>query len=181
VTALTIWGETSIVTDMTTAEVATRAFAQELERLESRGELTLEEPDRAGRRGALLIAAASVWARHLDGLLEAEQVRALLGVRSRQAVHDLVRRGRLLRVRDSAGRALYPANQFDRHGRPFPVVGDVIGTFQAAGVSSWTIASFLGSAQVILDGKTPRSWLLDGGDPGPVREAARRIAGRLAH
>ncbi len=80
------------MTDMTTAELATRAFAQELERLESRGELELEEPDRAGRRGALLIAATSVWARHLDGLLEAEQVRELLGVRSRQAVHDLVRR-----------------------------------------------------------------------------------------
>lgn len=169
------------MTDMTTAELATRAFAQELERLESRGELELEEPDRAGRRGALLIAATSVWARHLDGLLEAEQVRELLGVRSRQAVHDLVRRGRLLRVRDSAGRALYPANQLDRHGRPFPVVGDVIETFRAAGASSWTIASFLGSAQRSLDGKTPRSWLLDGGDPGPVCEAARRIAARLAH
>jgi hypothetical protein len=181
VTALTIWGWSPIVTDVTPVEAATRAFARELERLESRGELELDEPDRAGRRGALMVAAASVWAHHLDGLLDAEQTRELLGVRSRQAVHDLVRRGRLLRVRDSAGRALYPANQFDGHGRPFPVVGDLIETFQAADVSPWTIASFLGSAQDALEGQTPRRWLLDGGDSGPVREAARRVAGRLAH
>jgi len=163
------------------AEVATRAFAEELERLERRGELELDEPDRAGRRGALLVAAAGVWARHLDGLLDAEQTRGLLGVSSRQAVHDLVRRGRLLRVRNSAGRALYPANQFDEHGRPFAVVGDLIETFQNADVSSWTIASFLSSPQELLGGQTPRRWLLDGGAPDRVREAARRIASRLAH
>jgi hypothetical protein len=166
---------------MTTTEVATRAFARELERLESRGELELDEPDRAGRRGALIVAATSVWARHLGGLLDAEQTRELLGVKSRQAVHDLVRRGKLLRVQDSAGRALYPANQFDEHGRPFSVVGQLIESFKAADASSWTIASFLGSAQGTLDGQTPQRWLLDGGDPGPVREAARRIAARLAH
>jgi len=143
---------------MTTVEVAARAFARELERLESRGGLELDEPDRAGRRGALIVAAASVWARHLGGLLDAEQTRVLLGVRSRQSVHNLVRRGKLLRVSDSAGRALYPANQFDGHGRPFPVVGELIETFSTAGVSPWTVASFLGSSQENLDGCTPRGW-----------------------
>ena len=118
VTDLTLSPRHVIVTDMTRTEIATRAFAEELERLEHRGELELEDPERAGRRGALIVAAGSLWARHLGGLLDAEQTRRLLGVKSRQAVHDLVRRGRLLRVKDSAGHVLYPANQFDRHGRP---------------------------------------------------------------
>jgi hypothetical protein len=43
-------------------------------------------------------------------------------------VHGLVRRGRLLRVKDSTGHVLYPANQFDRHGRPFPLIGRLIET-----------------------------------------------------
>jgi hypothetical protein len=181
VTLLTPPTKSANVTDMTTTEVAARAFAHELERLEREGELELEEPERAGRRGALIVAASSVWSRHLDGLLNAEQVRELLRVTSRQAVHDLVRRGRLLRVEDSAGRARYPANQFDEHGRPFAVVTEVIEAFDPAKVSSWTIASFLGSPQRELDGQTPQHWLLAGCDPEPVRTAAQRIAARLAH
>jgi hypothetical protein len=181
VTDLTPRARAVNVTVMTATQVAARAFAQELELLERRGELELEEPERAGRRGALIVAAASIWARHLDGLLDAEQTRLLLGVKSRQAVHDLVRRGRLLRVQDSAGRVLYPANQFDEHGRPFALVGDLIESFAPAGVSPWAIASFLSSPQRELDGQTPQRWLLAGGEDGPVREAARRIAARLAH
>lgn len=181
VTDLTRSSRHANVTDMTTTEVAARAFAQELERLEQQGELELRDPERAGRRGALIVAAGSLWARHLGGLFDAQQTRRLLGVKSRQAVHDLVRRGKLLRVKDSAGRALYPANQFDQHGRPFPLVGRLIETFGPAGVSAWTIASFLGSPQRELDGQTPQSWLVAGGEEGPVGEAARRIAGRLAH
>ena len=181
VTHLTCPSERANVTDMTTAEVAAQAFAQQLEQLEQRGELELREPERAGRRGALIVAAAGLWERHLGGLLDGEQARDLLGVKSRQAVHDLVRRGRLLRVEDSAGRALYPANQFDKHGRPFALMGQLIETFRPTGVSRWTIASFLSSPQRELDGRTPQRWLLAGGEEGPVREAARRSAARLAH
>jgi hypothetical protein len=166
---------------MTATEIAVQAFAEELELFERCGDLEIEEPERAGGRGALLVAAASIWARHVGGLLDAEQTRLLLGVKSRQAVHDLVRRGRLLRVNDSAGRALYPANQFDEHGRPFEVVGDVISSFASAGVSPWAVASFFGSPQRELDAQTPQGWLLAGGEEGPVREAARRAAARLAH
>ncbi len=169
------------VTDMTATEIAVRAFAEQLEQLEHRGELELQEPERAGRRGALIVAAASVWARHLGGLLDSEQTRDLLGVKSRQAVHDLVRRGRLLRVEDSAGRSLYPANQFDAHGRPFALVAELIETFRPAGVSPWTIASFLSSPQRELDGRTPQRWLLAGGEEHAVRESAGRIAARLSH
>jgi len=166
---------------MTSTEVAVRAFAEQLEQLERGGELELREPARAGRRGALLVAAASVWARHLGGLLDGEQTRDLLGVKSRQAVHDLWRRGRLLRVEDSTGHTLYPANQFDAHGRPFALVAQLIETFAPTGVSPWTIASFLGSPQRELDGRTPQRWLLEGREEPPVREAARRVAARLAH
>ncbi len=169
------------MTDMTVADVASRAFADELERLARDGELTLEEPERAGRRGALIVAASGIWSHHLGGLLDSEQARELLGVKSRQAVHDLVRRGRLLRLSDSAGRARYPGNQFDEHGRPFAVLKDVIEAFVAADVTPWTTASFLSSPQRELDGQTPQRWLRDGGDPQPVREAAARVAARLAH
>jgi hypothetical protein len=53
--------------------------------------------------------------------------------------------------------------------------------FAPTGVSPWTVASFLSSPQRELDGRTPQRWLLEGGEEAPVREAAQRIATRLAH
>lgn len=160
-----------------TAEAA-RAFQEELDRL--LGDSNLEDPAAVGRRSALFAAARGLWERHLEGLLSPDQVRELLGVQTRNAVHDLVRRRRLLRLEDRAGHPLYPQVQFDHNGRPFEVLDRILAEFDDAHVSPWTVASFLASSQPLLDGETPRNWLLAGRDAGRVVEAARRAAGRLA-
>lgn len=48
-------------------------------------------------------------------------------------------------------------------------------------LSEWAIASFLSSSQPLLGSETPRDWLLKGGAPHQVAEAALRVAGHLAH
>lgn len=54
------------------------------------------DPMELGRRAALVVAAEMAWNEHLGPLLDAKQVERLLGVRTRQAVSDLRKRGWLL-------------------------------------------------------------------------------------
>src|SRR5438105_3001247 len=92
---------------------------------ETLAELGVDERDleinarELGRRGALLAVAATVWRRHLGPLLSTRQVAELLGVGSRQAVHDRLRRRRLLAVPTEEGDNAYPAFQFSEKGEPY--------------------------------------------------------------
>src|SRR6266851_9092211 len=72
-----------------------------------------------GRRGALLAVAGVVWRRHLGPLLNTRQVAELLGVGSRQAVNDRVRRHRILALPTEERDLAYPAFQFNEKGEPY--------------------------------------------------------------
>jgi hypothetical protein len=159
---------------------AARAFEETLEQLERQDWAPdLSDPAALGRRAALLAAAEGVWGRHLGPLFDAEQVKALLGVGSRQAVSDLAKRGRLL-VLDAGGRKLYPALQFGANGRPYTEIAAVLQAFEGVVATPHTIASWLASPQDLLEGETPAAWMRAGRAPEPLHEAARRAAARLA-
>lgn len=166
---------------MSHASVAAKAFERMLQQLEDQeGMPDLGDPDTLGRRAALLATAEAVWGRHLGPLLDAEQVRTLLGVGSRQAVSDLAKRGRLLVLDASGGRKLYPSFQFASNGRPYPEIATVIEIFADAVETAYTIASWFVSPQDRLDRETPASWMRSGREPEPLVEAARRAASQLA-
>lgn len=133
-----------------------------------------------GRRAALLAAAEAVWGRHLGDLLGVKDVQTLLGVGTRQAVHDLVRRGRLLGLPTRDGRTLYPRFQLRSDGRPYPSLAPVLRAFSEAGADAWTVASWFATAQPELDGLTPADWLARGGDGDRVVAVARHSAAALA-
>jgi hypothetical protein len=143
-------------------------------------EAELGNPAELGRRAALLVAADAFWQHHLGPLLDGKQVQQLLGVRSRQAVHDLVRRRRLLGLPAEKGRLAFPAFQFTGAGRPHPALPDILEAFAEAVVSPYTVASWFVTPQPLLEGETPARWLQSGRDQELVREAARRAAARLA-
>lgn len=160
---------------------AAAAFEETLEELGfSEAEEELGDPAELGRRAALLVAADAFWRRHLGPLLDGKQVQRLLGVRTRQAVHDLVRRRRLLGLPAEKGRLAFPAFQFTAAGRPHAALPDILELFAGAVVSPYTVASWFVTPQPLLEGETPAHWLQLGRDPELAREAARRSAARLA-
>ena len=149
--------------------------------------LGIEDDDRAlgdptlfGQRAALLAAAETLWGRQLGDLLGLKDVQALLGVTTRQAVHDLVQRGRLLGLPTREGRTVYPRFQFGPDGRPHAALGRVTAAFRAVEADPWTIASWFTSAQPELDGLTPAEWLARGCDGERLIEVASHSAAPLA-
>ncbi|HKI01200.1 MAG TPA: hypothetical protein VKK31_04420 [Thermoanaerobaculia bacterium] len=163
--------------------LAKEAFGKTLEELERRQQVTDfgKDPVALGRRAALLIMAESIWGQHLGALLETEELKTLLGVKSRQAVSDLVKRGKVLALDAAGNRKLYPAFQFGPGGRPYPEIAEVLKIFTGAVSSPYTIASWLVSPIPLLGQETPAAWMRKSGDPEPLFEAARRSASRLAH
>ena len=135
-----------------------------------------------GRRAALLVHSATAWREHLGSLLDMAQTMELLGVTSRQAVYDLAVRHRLLGLARQGGGMAFPAFQFDpTTGRPYDVLPVLLGTFAAAGVDAYTVATWLATAQDELEGRSPKSMLGNPLAAGGLRAAAERTAARLSH
>jgi hypothetical protein len=140
----------------------------------------LGDPVELGRRAGVLAAADAIWSSRLGPLLTRGQAQELLGVRSRQAVSQLAKRGRLLALPTSGERLAFPAFQFSPSGRPYEAVPKILKTFSSADVSPHTIASWFVTPKRLLRGMTPAQWLRRGHDPERALEAARRSATRLA-
>lgn len=130
-----------------------------------------------GERAALLAVAGQVWRRHLGPLLTSGDLQKL-GGRSRQAVHELVARRRLLAL-PSRGGNLFPPFQVDRRGRPRSGIAEVLAAFEGAVESPYTVASWFETPQPLLDERTPAEWLVAGDDPERLLQAARRAAAQL--
>jgi hypothetical protein len=166
------------------ANAAAEAFRTTLEEFmgderDDDSEVVDESPAELGRRAALLASSNILWRKHLGPLLETADAQLLLRVRSRQAVSDLARRGRLLALPTRSGQKLYPAFQFDRSGRPYEAMRPVLAAFGDAVITPHTLASWFRTPQSLLGDETPVAWLGRGGDEETLVEAARRTARRF--
>lgn len=141
------------------------------------GAAALSFDSELGERAALLAVAGQVWHRHLGPLLTSGDLQKL-GGRSRQAVHELVKRRRLLAL-PARGGALFPAFQVDRRGRPRPGMAEVLAAFEGAVESPLTVASWFRTPQPLLDDRTPADWMAAGDDLSRLLAAARRAAAHL--
>ncbi len=139
----------------------------------------LGEPDAFGRRAALLAVAGRLWSDQLGPFYDANGVRELLGGVTRQAVADRARRGVLLALRTGTDQVVYPAFQFDPHGRALAGLPEVLAVFDLDEVVRWTVASWLTSPDPDLAGRTPIAALHDG-DLDQVLAAAHDVAAGLA-
>src|SRR5690606_11081576 len=108
----------------------------------------LEVVAELGERAALLAVAGHLWRRRQGPLLTTGELQKD-GGRSRQAVHDLVKRGRLLALPSAAGN-LFPAFQLDPSGRPRPAVPEVLDAFSGAVESPYTVATWFRTPQALL-------------------------------
>lgn len=160
------------------------SFADTLQRLGVDQGAEAEGAERLGRRAALLVGAEHAWDHHVGPLIAADQVAELLGVGSRQAVHDRARRGGLLALRRGSRQVRFPAFQFlEQPGSTtrtvLPGLGQVLAVFADAGIDTWTVASWLCTPSPLLGARTPALWLAADGNTERAVEAARRSAARL--
>jgi hypothetical protein len=161
---------------------ALQAFQDTLERLDLPQE-RLADPqvqEQLGRRAALLATSELTWDDHLGAMYEWSDVATVLGtVGTRQGVHDLARRKRLLALPTKSGKLLYPAFQFSG-ARTLSGLHQLLTELDSSGVSPWTQASWFVTPQDELDGETPAVFLSREAVDERVMEAARRAAARLA-
>lgn len=144
------------------------------------GDLDIGDPRSLGRRAALLAVAGTVWRRHLGPLLTTKQVAELLGVTTRQAVSDRVKRHRILALPAGERELTYPAFQFSANGEPYRAMASVLEVFSTAKLSPHTIASWFVTPQRALDGAAPAEWMAENRGAERLLVAARRAAARTA-
>jgi hypothetical protein len=146
--------------------------------------LSGDEPElgdiaRLGQRAALTAAAGALWQRQLGPLLEMRQAQELLAVGSRQAVHDLIQRHRLLALSTRDRRTLVPLFQFNDTGRPYEAISPILRIFAEAEATGWTVASWFTTPSPDLDAETPMAWIKAHRDLETVLDAARAAAAPL--
>src|SRR5919198_6402020 len=146
-TLLTYTGPVSVALD--TAAASFKATLRELGL--SGDEPELGDATRLGQRAALVAAAGALWQRQLGPLLEMRQAQELLGVGSRQAVHDLIQRRGLLALSTEDRRTLIPLFQFTEAGRPYDAVPPILRIFAEAEATGWTTASWFTTPNPDLD------------------------------
>ncbi len=174
-TLLTYTGPVSVA-----LETAAASFKATLRELGLSGdEPELGDAARLGQRAALVAAAGALWERQLGPVLDIRQAQELLGVGSRQAVHDLVQRHRLLALTTGDRRTLVPLFQFGAAGRPYEPIPPILRVFAEAGATGWTVASWFTTPSADLDGQTPIAWIAAGRDREAVLDAARAAAAPL--
>src|ERR671939_93432 len=174
-TLLTYTDPVSVALD--TAAASFKATLRELGL--SRDEPELGDAARLGQRAALVAAASALWQRQLGPLLEMRQAQELLGVGSRQAVHDLIQRHRLLALSTEDRRTLIPLFQFSEAGRPFEAVPSILRVFAGAEATGWTVASWFTTPSADLEDQTPIAWIKAGRGPDTAPHAARAAAAPL--
>ena len=139
---------------------ASDSFGDTFGRLGVQEESGASTPEELGYRAALLVAADRVWEHHIGPMLTAEQAAALLGVGTRQAVHDRAKRGGLLALHKGSRQVRFPAFQFvERPGSTaktvLPELSRLIGIFTDSGVDVWTLASWFRTPAPLLETLTP--------------------------
>jgi hypothetical protein len=121
------------------------------------------------------------WRAFLGPLLDAEQVRSLLGIPSLEAVDNLVQAKRVLALPGTADEVVYPAFQFSDDGQPYPTIAEVIEILAPVAETPYTIATWLMSPKPYFDGRSPMQWLKSGRPPRQVVTEARLAADHMAH
>ena len=94
----------------------------------------------------------------LEALLTSDELAARVGLKTRQSVHDWLKKGRIVGWRGAKRGYVFPADQFDERGRPLEGLDRVVGLF-GDGYAAW---AWLTTELSSLDGAKPLTLLADG-------------------
>lgn len=101
------------------------------------------------------------------GLLTSDEVATLAQVKSRQSIHDWLKKGRVIGWEGAKRGFVFPKRQFDHRGRPIAGIADVLAIFED-GYAAWV---WLTTPLAALDGTKPLE-RLKAGDVETVVAAA---------
>ena len=102
-----------------------------------------------------------------ETLLTSDELAQRVGLKTRQSVHDWLKKGRIVGWRGARRGHVFPAGQLDARDRPFDGLGRVTGLFDD-GYAAWV---WLTTELASLDGAAPLT-LLAGGEIDRVVKAA---------
>ena len=102
-----------------------------------------------------------------ETLLTSDELAVRVGLKTRQSVHDWLKKGRIVGWRGAKRGYVFPATQFDDRGRPFAGLDRVVRQFDD-GYAAWV---WLTTGRASLDGAEPLT-LLAGGEIDRVAKAA---------
>jgi hypothetical protein len=139
-----------------------RSEVGELETIGS-SEPALVSRSEAGRRLAVRTKAQAE-----RGLLSSDELAARAGLKTRQSVHDWLKKGRVIGWQGAKRGYVFPAGQLDGRGRPLRGIERVVARFPD-GYAAW---GWLITPLAALDGASPLS-LLKQGRVEPVIAAAQ--------
>ena len=125
------------------------------------------EPVRVGAEEAAVRMAERTREGASGTLLTSDELAARLGLKTRQSVHDWLRKGRIVGWRGAKRGHVFPAEQFDDRGRPIDGLDRVVGLFHD-GYAAWM---WLTTEMASLDGAMPLT-LLAAGEIDRVAKAA---------
>ncbi len=148
------------------------AVAADVLTLDDEGRPALEtiagaEPRRVDAEEAAGRLAGRTCESALETLLTSDELAARVGLKTRQSVHDWLKKGRIVGWRGARRGHVFPAGQLDERGRPFDGLDRVAGLFDD-GYAAWI---WLTTELSSLDGATPLT-LLAGGEIDRVAKAA---------
>ena len=126
-----------------------------------------DEPRRVDAEEAAGRLAARTRVSTAETLLTSDELAARVGLKTRQSVHDWLKKGRIVGWRGARRGHVFPAGQLDERGRPFEGLDRVAGLFDD-GYAAWV---WLTAELSSLDGATPLT-LLAGGEIDRVAKAA---------
>ena len=125
------------------------------------------EPIRVGAREAAGRMSVHTREGAPETLLTSDELAARVGLKTRQSVHDWLKKGRIVGWRGAKRGYVFPAEQFDERGRPLEGLDRVVGRFDD-GYAAWV---WLTTHRPSLDGAMPLT-LLAGGEIDRVEKAA---------
>jgi hypothetical protein len=140
----------------------------------------LGRAEEVARRMLATVPAPSRWDDLLGPFYSGGQVAQILGGISRQAVADRKERRTLLGLKTSDGVVVYPTFQFDDRNKVWTGLPEILQCFRGSGVDDWTLAGWLVSPMMSLEGRSVLETIRLGEDLKPLlalaRDAARRFA-----
>lgn len=129
--------------------------------------ITGAQPVRVGAEEAAGRMAERTRAGAPETLLTSDEMAERVGLKTRQSVHDWLKKGRIVGWRRARRGHIFPAGQLDERGRPLDGLDRVMGLFDD-GYAAWV---WLTTELPSLDGATPLA-LLAGGEIDRVAKAA---------
>ena len=126
------------------------------------------EPVRIGAEEAKRRMAARTREGAAEALLSSDELAARVGLKTRQSVHDWLKRGRIVGWQGARRGHVFPERQIDERGRPLEGLERVVGMF-GDGYAAWV---WLTTPRPSLDGEIPLT-LLAGGETDRVANAAQ--------